>query len=97
MNERATSTTANDLIEAVGLAERGFGTADASPSDYVLIRAQRLLAGDERCTGTRCWQLTFKLSRLIPTTANPRIGAGGELFFMVDLERGSAMLTGRGE
>jgi hypothetical protein len=97
MTDRATSTTTGDLVDAVALAEREFGAASATPSDYALIRAQRLLAGGDHCTGTRCWQLTFKLSRLIPTATNPRIGAGGELFFVVDVERGTAMLTGRGE
>ena len=97
MTERTTSTMTDDLVAAVQLAEREFPAAGAKPPDYSLTRAQRLLAGDERCSGTRCWQLTFKLTRLIPTAANPRIGAGGELFFTVDVERGVATLTGLGE
>lgn len=97
MAERSTPTTAMDLLEAIELAERSIGQAGASIDDYRLVRAQQLLGGSEHCPGPRCWLLTFKLARLIPTAESPRIGAGGELFFTVDLDRGEAKLTGHGE
>jgi hypothetical protein len=65
--------------------------------DYRLVQAQRLLAGGEHCSGTRCWRLTFKATRLIPTSLPALIGAGGELFFTVDVDRGAAKFTGHGE
>lgn len=97
MAERPTPATATDLLDAIELAEHSFGQANASTSDYELVFARRLLAGSEHCSGTRCWQLTFKQSRLIPTSLSARIGAGGELFFIVDVERRQAKLTGHGE
>jgi len=97
MADHSIPTTASDLVEAVQLAERIFGQANASADDYRLVQARRLLAGGEHCSGTRCWQLTFKLARLIPTSLSARMGAGGELFFTVDVERGEATLTGHGE
>ncbi len=97
MAEQPNLTTATDLLQAIELAERSFDQAGASTGEYRLIRAQQLLAGGEYCSSPRCWQLTFKLARLFPTAQSPRIGAGGELFFTVDVERGEAKLTGRGE
>jgi hypothetical protein len=97
MAQQASPATASDLIEAIAIAERNFDQANANVSDYLLVQAQRLLAGGEPCAGTRCWRLTFKLTRLIPTSLPALIGAGGELFFSVDLERGAARLTGYGE
>jgi len=97
MAQQASPSTATDLTAAIELAERSFGQANASVSDYRLVQAQRLLAGGEHCSGTRCWRLTFKLARLIPTSLPGLIGAGGELFFTVDVERGAAKLTGYGE
>ncbi len=97
MTERSIPSTATDLVTAAELAERSFAQAGATVTDYVLIRAQRLLAGGEHCSSTRCWQLTFKLARLVPSSLTARLGAGGELFFTVDVERGEAKLTGRGE
>ena len=97
MTEQSPPTTARDLVQAIELAEHSFDQAGASVGDYQLVRAQRLLAGGEHCSGTRCWQLTFKLARLIPAAPAGRIGAGGELFFTVDVERGEARLTGHGE
>jgi hypothetical protein len=93
----SSSTTADDLIAAIAIAERSFDQASASVSDYRLVQAQRLLAGGEHCAGTRCWRLTFKATRLIPTSLPALIGAGGELFFTVDVDRGAAKFTGHGE
>jgi hypothetical protein len=97
MAQQSSPTTASDLIQAVEIAERSFGQANASVNDYRLVVAQRLLAGGEHCSGTRCWRLTFKQANLIPTSLPALIGAGGELFFTVDIERGTAKLTGYGE
>ena len=66
MAQQASPSTASDLMEAVAIAERNFGQANASVDDYRLVLAQRLMAGGEHCSGTRCWRLTFKLARLIP-------------------------------
>jgi hypothetical protein len=93
----SSSTTADDLVAAIAIAERSFDQASASVGDYRLVQAQRLLAGDEHCSGTRCWRLTFKATRLIPTSLPALIGAGGELFFTVDVDRGAAKFTGHGE
>jgi hypothetical protein len=89
--------TASELFEAIKLAEGAFASAPADPQEYSLVRAERMLAGDPNCTGTRCWQLVFKLNRLIPTALPARLGAGGELFFTVDLDAEVAVLTGWGE
>jgi hypothetical protein len=91
------STTADDLVAAIAIAERSFDQASASVGDYRLVQAQRLLAGGDHCSGTRCWRLTFKATRLIPTSLPALIGAGGELFFTVDVDRGAAKFTGHGE
>jgi hypothetical protein len=90
-------TTASDLTQAIELAESAFSGAQADPRQYSLVKAERLTGGDKNCRGSRCWQLTFKLNRLIPSQLPARVGAGGELFFTVDLDAGRALLTGRGE
>lgn len=90
-------TTADDLVEAIRLAEGAFGAAQANPAEYRLVEAQRMITGAEHCSGPRCWRLTFKLTRLIPTQLPARVGAGGELFFTVDLDEGRATFTGYGE
>jgi hypothetical protein len=89
--------TAGELLDAIRLAESAFGAANASPGDYRLVRVEWLLGSSEECTGVRCWRLSFKLARLIPTQSAARVGAGGELFFTVDLDAGRATLMGRGE
>ena len=95
--QQSIPSSATDLVTAIEIAERNFGQVNANVSDYRLVQAQRLLAGGEHCSGTRCWRLTFKLARLIPTSLPALIGAGGELFFTVDVEQGAAKLTGYGE
>jgi hypothetical protein len=97
MAQQSSPSTASDLVEAIAIAERNFGQANASVGDYRLVHAQRLLAGGEHCSGTSCWRLTFKLARLIPTSLPALIGAGGELFFTIDVDRGAAKFTGYGE
>ena len=90
-------TTADDLFEAIRLAEGAFDAANANPDEYRLVQAQRMLAGAQHCSGLRCWRLTFKLTRLIPTQLPAGVGVGGELFFTVDLDEGRATFTGYGE
>jgi hypothetical protein len=97
MEQQSSPSTASDLLAAIAIAERNFGQANASVGDYRLVHAQRLLAGGEHCSGTSCWRLTFKLARLIPTSLPALIGAGGELFFTIDVDRGAAKFTGYGE
>ncbi len=89
--------TAGDLVEAIRLAEGAFDRAKADPSEYRLVQAQCLVSGTEDCASSRCWRLTFKLARLIPIDATDRLGAGGELFFTVDLDEERATFTGYGE
>jgi hypothetical protein len=89
--------SASDLFQAIQLAEDAMRRAAADPDQYNLVKAERMLLGDIHCSSLRCWQLTFKLKRLIPTQLPTRLGAGGELFFTVDLDAGLAVLTGRGE
>jgi hypothetical protein len=89
--------TADDLIAAVRIAEGAFGAANAAPHEYRLVGAERMLSGARHCSGARCWQLTFKPTRLIETGPAAIVGAGGELFFTVDLDQGRATLTGYGE
>ena len=78
--------TAAALVEAIGLAEGAFPAGDR-PEDYRLIQAESQL-------GTPVWRLTFKRARLLPASPEEPIGAGGELFFTVDLDRRSAAFTG---
>ena len=85
--------TATDLVEAISLAERSFPVGD-QPADYRLIRAELRLGGQPEGSGVRVWLLTFKLIRLLPGYANAPIGAGGELFFTVDLDEQAATYTG---
>jgi hypothetical protein len=89
--------TAHDLFEAVRLAEGAFAATREQLGDYRLVGAEHLLAGGESCSGVACWRLTFKRASLIPSAASARIGAGGELFFVVDLDTATANFTGTGE
>lgn len=88
---------AQDLFEAIRLVEGAFGAANSNPDEYRLVHAQNMIAGDKHCSSSRCWRLTFKLTRLIPTQLPAKVGAGGELFFTVDLDKGQATFTGHGE
>ncbi len=89
--------TAADLLAAIALAEKAFRAAQENPAEYQVVQAQRLIAGGPHCTGTRCWRLTFKRTRLIPATLPAMIGSGGELSFTVDLDAFLATLTGHGD
>jgi hypothetical protein len=90
-------TSSSDLFKAIELAEGTMRRAAADPDQYSLVKAELMLGGDVRCASVRCWQLIFKLKRLIPTQLPARVGAGGEFFFTVALDSGQAVLTGRGE
>lgn len=85
--------TANDLVEAISIAEGSFPTDD-QPSNHQLISAELMLGGRPGGSGVRVWRLTFKPARLLPETADAPIGAGGELFFTVDLDERTATYTG---
>jgi hypothetical protein len=50
MAQQSSPSTASDLVEAIVIAERNFGQANASVGDYRLVHAQRLLAGGEHCS-----------------------------------------------
>jgi hypothetical protein len=89
--------TASELEEAVRLAETAFGDAGTEPAGHVLVGAQRLTGGAAECSGVRCWELVFKPERLVPTSPDQRVGAGGELRFTVDLDAGRAVFTGFGD
>jgi len=85
--------TATDLVEAISLAERSFPAGD-QPTDHRLIRAELQLGGQPEGSGVRVWLLTFKPVRLLPGSSDAPIGAGGELFFTVDLDEQAATSTG---
>lgn len=90
-------TTAQELLDAIKLAQDTFEVPDASLDEYRLVEAKRMFVDTKHCSGARCWRLTFKLARLLPTEAGGILGAGGELFFTVDLDAGEATFTGYGE
>ena len=90
-------TTFNDLFEAIRLAEEALATEKVNIDEYSLVKAERMLGGCEYCSSTRCWKLIFKLTRLIPSRTLERIGAGGEIYFTVDLNKSEAILVGYGE
>jgi len=89
--------TATDLLEAIRLAEKEFAALNAKVNEYRLLEAKNMTGGDKHCSGSRCWRLAFKLARLIPTQLPGKVGAGGELFFTVDLDKNQATFTGYGE
>ena len=89
--------TAQDLIEAVQLAEDSLDIGATGADAFQLVAARRMLDGGESCTTTRCWQLTFKRSRLLPTSTAARLGAGGETFCEVDLLERTVTILGHGE
>ncbi len=89
--------TAAELLDAVQLAESRFGDAGLDAAEHVLIAAERLTGGSPGCTGVRCWSLVLKPRRLVPTSPEQRVGAGGEVRFTVDLDAGTAVLAGYGD
>lgn len=95
--ETTVTDTAGELIEAVRLAEGAFGEAGTEAAGHVLVAAQRLPGGSANCSGVRCWALVFKPQRLVPSSPNERVGAGGEIRFTVDLDTGRAVFTGYGD
>ena len=89
--------TAQDLIAAVKSAEDSLGAMNLNADDYRLIQAKQVFAVDKQCSGPRCWRLVFKRKELLPVKTGERTGAGGEIRFVVDLNRGRATLTGQGD
>ncbi len=65
--------------------------SEGGADEYVLVAAERRLAQPGS------WRLTYKPRRLVPERSDEPIGAGGELFAVVDLATGDARVTGRGE
>lgn len=93
----AAGGTAAELVDAVRLAEGAFAGADLEVGEHVLVGAERLTGGSPHCSGVRCWALTFKPRRLVPTSLDERVGAGGDVHFTVDLDAGEAVFTGFGD
>lgn len=91
-----TDSTA-ELVEAVRLAEGAFGPVDLDVTEHVLVVARRLPGGSPYCSGVRCWELVFKPQRLVPSSPDERVGAGGEIRFTVDLDAREAVFTGLGD
>jgi hypothetical protein len=94
--ERAVAITADELTAAVRLAESTFDDAGLQVVEHVLVGAQ-WTPGLPGCPGMRCWELVFKPRRLVPTSSDERVGAGGEVHFTVDLDAGRAAFTGYGD
>lgn len=92
-----TNATDRDCQVAVALAEDSLRATGAKLDEYVLIRAENVLTGTNRCPGPRCWTLVFKRRDLIPTEMPAELTAGGEVFVEVDLEAKKAEITGYGE
>lgn len=92
-----TNATDSDCREAVAIAESSLRAASVQPDEYVLIRAENILAGTSRCPGPRCWAFVFKRRDLIPTEMPAELTAGGEVFVEVDLAARKAEITGYGE
>jgi hypothetical protein len=94
--EGAGADTAGELTAAVRLAESAFGDAGLQVVEHVLVGAQ-WTPGLPGCAGVRCWELVFKPRRLVPTSPDERMGAGGEVRFTVDLDAARAVFTGYGD
>ncbi len=92
-----TTNWASDVEKALALAVGAFTEAKATRSDYILMKAERVLFGSDSCSGRHCWRLTFKLGSLVPQGPDAEIGKGGEIFVEVDLKATKATLTGYGE
>ena len=82
---------------AISLAEEFLSTLDVAPDEYKLISAENLVIVDEEFAGPHLWRLTFKLEELIPEDAIGIIGAGGEIYLEVNVNKGEVDLTGYGE
>jgi hypothetical protein len=91
---------AAELDAAVALAEAAFPSSNPScgrADQATLVQAERLYLGDKACVDRRCWRLTFKDRRLVPSGMEDVLGAGGEVYFVVDLTRKQATRVGLGE
>jgi hypothetical protein len=94
--ERIMSVTTKELGRAVELAEKEILASGAVVAELKLTSAINLMDG-RSYRGPAYWRLTFKRRDLLPKDAESELGAGGELFLEVDLDAGSAKITGRGE
>lgn len=92
-----TTATDRDCREAVALAEDTLRATGAPVDEYMLVRAENVIVGTDRCPGPRCWTLVFKRRDLIPTEMPAELTAGGEVFVEVDLAAKKAEVTGYGE
>jgi hypothetical protein len=90
------SVTAKELLRAVELAERTVLASGTALESLKLTRAVNMMAGSEY-RGPAYWRVTFKRRDLIPKDAVSEIGAGGEIFVDVDLDGGTAKISGLGE
>ena len=90
----------SQVIECRAAIELGLRALTAENLDggpYKLVQVENLLKGAVPKSDPNVWRLTFKAQRLIPSTADAIIGAGGEIYFEVNLASGQAYLTGRGD
>lgn len=89
--------TSWECEEAVALAEAMLPTIGKMPQDYKLVAAGNLRSHAGAYRGPHFWHLTFKLRKLIPSSSEGILGAGGEIFVEVDLAEKRAWVTGYGE
>lgn len=85
-----------DYRRAIALADRFLSQSNIDPRLYRLVKAE-LTTGQEGSASQPVWMLTFKLASLIPQTSEQTMGAGGELFLLVNLATEDVVLRGYGE
>gem|GEM_PF-1620144 len=72
----------DDLSEALSLSLAELETRSEKPSDYILIKAERIPVNNKYI-----WRITFKPKEFLPADpSSEMIGAGGEIFVNVDTD-----------
>lgn len=91
------ATPSEECQQAIDIANQFLPTLSLNPADYKLITVENLVAKGVDYLGPQKWRLTYKLRELLPQDATAEVGAGGEVFILVDTSTGVARLQGFGE
>lgn len=97
LHARNSSAPSVELEEAAALANAFLPTLDRNPKELKLVKAENLVFRGPSLLGPSIWRFTYKERSLIPKDGRALLGAGGELFIEVDLDKKKATFLGVGE
>ncbi len=96
LSAQTDSSEREDYEKAVAMAKEKFEELSADWEDYKLVTIENLMRTGTDYEGPAIWRLTF-LDRGVIGEDGDLKGKGGQLFFKVDLEKGTVKEVNWGE